>query len=240
MGNQRVRPHLAIRWSIGMAVLMVAVSGCLGTDRRVDAPQTDSTSPNVQTVSHDCASFATDRWIDVPSHGDDEPRLRIPQPSGWERFNGMDPSEGRLVLRNETLSDGSSMPVVVVNMVQAASKSRSPEQVVSAEVDSVRADGPIDLVTTATTVCGYPAAKLTYNKSMPAAGHGEPAGVGPRVIALVSAVNAGGHVWTAVVALQAPNPDDPTFAADLNTLLTGFQILSPEARSGKNSRENGR
>jgi hypothetical protein len=222
-----------------MAVLMVAVSGCLGTDRRVDTPHTDSTSPKVQTVSHDCPSFATDRWIDVPSH-DDEPRLRIPQPAGWERFNGMDPSEGRLVLRNETLSDGISMPVVVVNIVQAASKSRSPEQVVSAEVDSVRADGPIDLATTATTVCGYPAAKLTYNKSKPAAEQGQPAVVGPRVIALVSAVNAGGRVWTAVVALQAPNPDDPAFAADLNTLLTGFQILSPEARSGKNSRENGR
>jgi hypothetical protein len=152
----------------------------------------------------------------------------------------MDPNLGRLVLRNETLSDGVSMPVVVVNIVQATDKSRSPEQVVSAEVDSVRADGSTNLIDTAATICGYPAAKLTYNKSKPAAEQGQPSVVGPRVSVLVSAANSGGRVWTAVVALQAPNPDDPTFVADLNTLLTGFQILSPAAQSGKKSKEKGR
>jgi hypothetical protein len=234
-----VRPTLAVRCVAGLALVMVAVPGCAGAEQRAETAATASAQAKVESVSHQCPSVVADRWMDVPTKGDDEPRLRIPQPAGWERSDDLDPEKGRLLLRNESLNDGDRVAVAVVNLVGARDNSEALEQVVSAGVDSLREDGS-ELINTTATLCGYPAAKITYSKAQPAADEGQPPAVAPRITGLISAANVSGRIWTTVVMLQAPNPDDPTFVADVKTILDGVQILPPAAQSGKGGKEKGR
>src|SRR6478672_3573216 len=101
--------------------------------------------------------------IDIPTRTDQEPRLRLPQPQGWERTTKLDSETIRFALRDEGLTDGGFTPNVVVTLQKANSSIGKPQQIHDAQNQQLVAKLKIkDLKSAPTQVCGSTAQSTTY------------------------------------------------------------------------------
>jgi hypothetical protein len=164
--------------------------------------------------------------LDIPTITDSEPRMRIPQPPGWEdtdELNDMDLGIRFGLVTSDPVADDPPQNVVLVTLeevpdvdAQTIFDRTRAEVVELLEEESV----PTDMTTTAGTVCGLPAQTITYA--------GDAANAHPLTILSVVA-EAGGDTYQAAV-VQTIQPGDPTHERDAETILAGFEVLPPTAQ----------
>jgi hypothetical protein len=158
----------------------------------------------------------------IDSHADGEPRLRIPQPHGWERASMLDSEVIRFTMRNKGLVADNFMPTAVVTLESVPGAANDDETIFDQErtalVDHLGATG---LHTTETTLCGDKAELVDYDA--PSMGR-----IPPRKIrTLMVAATYDTSTYVATVTVQSTDPGNPAYARDTDTVLTGFQMLPP-------------
>lgn len=160
----------------------------------------------------------------IPALGDDEPVLKIPQPPGWDRETGMDSELLRFAMVNMSLADDSFTPNVVVTL-ETQPGLEDPEVVFEAQRDSLESGlGVTDLEATQHTLCGLPAETVTYET--PTLGNVPP----HPAIALLIVLHADGETHAVSATAQTLNPDNPDYQRDVETVMSGFQMLPPSAQ----------
>jgi hypothetical protein len=159
----------------------------------------------------------------IDPHADAEPRLRIPQPRGWERASMLDSDVIRFTMRNKGLMADNFMPTAVVTLESVPGAATDDETIFDQEraalVDRLGATG---LHTTEITLCGDKAELVNYDA--PSMGH-----IPPRKIrTLMVAATFDTNTYVVTVTVQSTDPDNPAYARDTETVLTGFQMLPPD------------
>jgi hypothetical protein len=156
----------------------------------------------------------------VPAEADDEPRMLIPQPSGWERTPEPDSKLVRFAMAYVSLT-ASRLALVAV-----ALKSKVGHDDPATVFDDLRwaaekDPGTTDLVFSDTTVCGNPAQTVNYTRmatdELPTRTE--------TMLAVV--VHTTGKTHAASVAISTNDPDNPEYQRALHTIVTGFQVLAP-------------
>jgi hypothetical protein len=89
-------------------------------------------------------------------------------------------------------------------------------------VDVLESDlGATDVRVTEGTLCGLPAETIRYQ--MPVMGN-----IAPHpAIAVAAILSTDDMTYVASVGAQATDADNPTYQRDVDTMLTGFQLLPP-------------
>ena len=92
---------------------------------------------------------------DIPTRTDQEPKLRIPVPEGWERSTQMDSEQIRFAIRSPKLSAEGFVPNAVVTLQRAPTDLGKPEQILQAQTDQLTKKLNLtDVSSTQTKVCG--------------------------------------------------------------------------------------
>src|SRR5262245_1469665 len=157
----------------------------------------------------------------IPAQRNEEPVLKIPQPSGWTRTPKLDSERSRFTMVNRSLStDGFASSVVVT--LESMRGIEEPD-VVFGDVRGAMESGfgATDLRVTEHTLCGLPAQMMHFQT--PVLG-----GIAPHpASALVAVLHTDGTTYAVSVVVQTADPDDPVYQRDTDTILTGFQMLPP-------------
>jgi hypothetical protein len=201
---------------MAMAVLASCTTVVTGSAVKAPGGQSWTNSPCQQVLAPLVA-------IDQQAPG--EPRLRIPQPRGWQRTTLLDSKIVRYALVNRDLVRKKFAPNAVVTLESSSDASIDQTKV----LDRMRAGliaglGATDLAMTATTRCGYRAQSVTF--TAPPMGH-----IPARRSTMLAVVGVfGGKTYAATLTVGSADPENPTFAHDAHTILTGFQMVPPGAR----------
>jgi hypothetical protein len=193
--------------AMAAALAVVAIAGC-SDDAKPAAAKCDEVSVPM---------------IDIPTRTDQEPRLRVPQPKGWERTTKLDSETIRFALRNEGLTDEGFTPNVVVTLQKVNSDIGKPQKILDAQDQQLVAKLKVkDLKSSPATVCGSAAQSTTY--TAPATGK-----IPARNASSLAVVYQAGDVnYVTTVTVQTIKPDNPTYKADSAAILKGFQMLPPK------------
>jgi len=196
--------------AVGLAVGLV-VSGCSGNKPSAE---------KCETVSA--------QLTDIPTRTDQEPRLRMPVPAGWERSTQLDSEQIRFALRSPGLAVDGFTPNAVVTLQKVNSDVGKPEQILKAQTDQLAKKLNLtDVTSTSTSVCGAPALSSSYTAPELKLGSKIPP-VPPRKATSLGVVYRGGDAnYVATVTVQTIKPDNQTYVKDSEEILKGFQILSP-------------
>jgi Probable lipoprotein LpqN len=160
----------------------------------------------------------------IESHAAAEPQLKIPQPSGWQQAPRLDSDVIRFTMRNKALSARSFMPTAVVTLEAIPGQRADVDAIFDQEQTAlVHRLGAKGLRVSATTLCGDKAELVDYNA--PAMGRKIPRRTA-RTLMVAAAFND--KTYVATVTVQSTDPTNPAYISDTDTILTGFQILSPE------------
>ena len=211
VGPIRVGPIRAAA-AIGVAVaLTVSAAGC-----------------SSNTPSADKCQEVSVELTDIPTRTDQEPKMRIPMPQGWERSTKMDSEQIRFAIRNPGLAADGFTPNAVVTLQKVPSDVAWPDQILQAQNDQLAKKLKLtDLNATPTEVCGAPALSTTYTAPEVNLGKKAPA-IPPRSAKQLGVVyKAGDLIWVATLTVQTVKPDDQTYAKDSDDIIKGFQLLPP-------------
>jgi Probable lipoprotein LpqN len=189
------------------AALVMAIAGC-SDDAKPAAVKCDEVSVPV---------------IDIPTRTDQEPRLRLPQPQGWERTTKLDSETIRYALRNEGLTDEGFTPNAVVTLQKVGADVGKPQQILDAQNQQLVMKLKVkDMKSSPAQVCGSPAQSTSY--TAPAMGK-----IPARNATSLAVVYQAGDVnYVTTVTVQTIKPDNPTYVTDSAAILKGFQILPPK------------
>lgn len=197
------------------AVVAVTLTGCSSGK---------PTSEQCQKVSVELA--------DVPTRTDQEPKMRVPLPPGWERTTKMDNESIRFAIRNPALAVDGFTPNAVVTLQKVGLDLGKPAQILEAQNDQLTKKlKATDLSSTATEVCGAPALSSSYTApEMKISPNPKVPVVPSRKATSLGAVYKGDDAnYVATLTVQTIRPDDKTFAQDSQTILKGFQLLPPKS-----------
>jgi hypothetical protein len=163
--------------------------------------------------------------LDVPTGGDTEPRMRIPQPPGWEptaELAGLEDLTRFALMTGDRADNGFPRNAVGVTV------DRLPGNDAQAIFDDTRAAlvtlldergwPTTHLQTTAGTVCGLPSQRLTYA--------GDPASGARPTTMLWIAVEVRGDTYL-IGLTQTIAPNNPAYQRDAEMILSGFEVLPP-------------
>lgn len=193
--------------AVVVAVLAVTVAGC-SKDEKPTAAKCDEVSVPM---------------TDIPTRTDQEPRLRIPQPQGWERATKLDSETIRFAIRNTGLSSDGFTPNAVVTLQQVGAAVGKPQQILDAQNQQLVAKLKVtDLKTTPQQVCGSIGQSTTY--TAPAMGK-IPA---RKAVSLAVVYQAGDVNYVTTLTVQAIKADNPTYVTDSTAIIKGFQVLPPK------------
>lgn len=198
-----------------MAVVGVTLTGCSAGGK--------PTADQCQAVSVQLA--------DVPTRTDQEPKMRVPVPPGWERTTKMDNESIRFAIRNPALAVDGFTPNAVVTLQKISADLGKPSQILEAQNDQlVKKLKATDLSSTPTSVCGAPALSSSYTApEMKISPNPKVPKVPSRKATSLGAVyRASDANYVATLTVQTIRPDDKTFAQDSQTILKGFQLLPPK------------
>lgn len=171
--------------------------------------------------------------LDIPVASDAEPRMRIPQPAGWERTTELDDLdvEFRFAISDTAEVAGERPQTVAVVTVDPLPDLDA--QVIFDEFRTYIADTldaqnmPMDMQANARTVCGHPAETLAvtnHSGAMGAALGGR--GVPVTTLSVVAKTSGQTYLITVITTSQPGSAKDES---DVEQILTGFQVLSPAA-----------
>lgn len=164
-----------------------------------------------------------------PSAGADpsEPRLRIPQPDGWDRFSELDSELIRFAMRNVDLGTATYAPTAVVT-VETIPEAIEPESYFEQSRDALaQAFGDPNITYEDGTICGLPAQTINY--VLPKQNEAMPGPVPATALAVVMVDEESDTTYAAVLTTQTPTPDNPEYVDDAEQIHSGFQVLPPEA-----------
>lgn len=223
VGSNRVALARAVT-AAGLALaLTVTAAGCSGN--RPSAAK--------------CQSVAAP-LTDVPTRTDQEPKMRLPVPPGWERSTKMDSEQIRFAIRNETLAADGFTPNAVVTLQKVGIDVGKPEQILQAQNEQLTKKLKLtDLTATPTEVCGAPALSTTYTapevglgKKIPQRAKGKTPAlptIPPRNATSLGVVYRSGDTnWVATLTVQTVKPDNEAYVKDSAEILKGFQLLPPQ------------
>lgn len=185
------------------------------------------------TVSHPVGAAHPKRTVckevsapmsSIQSRRGDEPVLRIPQPAGWQSTSMLDSQIIRYAMGNKALTGDGFMPTAVVTLESAAGTNQDQQKIFDQERSTLAESlGVTNMRTTDTTLCGHPAELVSYDA--PPMGR-----IPPRKAKTLIVIGAfSGTTYVATVTVQAADPDNPGYVRDAQTILTGFQMLPPDA-----------
>ncbi|APE19490.1 hypothetical protein BOH72_27370 [Mycobacterium sp. WY10] len=195
--------------SAALAVaLTVTITSCSDDKKKPDAAKCDSVSLPM---------------TDIPSRTDQEPRLRLPQPQGWERTTKLDSESIRYAIRNPGLTDEGFTPNAVVTLQKVSTDVGHAQAILDAQNQQLQARLKVkDLKTTPAQVCGSTAQTTSY--TAPAMGK-----IPARSASSLAVVYQDGDInYVSTLTVQTIKPDNPTYATDSAAILKGFQILPPK------------
>jgi hypothetical protein len=225
-----VRPAAVAGFAVG-AILIVLTAACTTTTQGLALPEkfsVDTALPGASDTATmgdlGACTHVDAPMLDIPTITDSEPRMRIPQPPGWEdtdELNDMDLGIRFGLVTSAPVANDPPQNVVLVTIESV------PDVDAQTIFDKTRTDlveileeenVPTDLTTTAGTVCGLPAETITYAGDAALDAH-------PVTILSVVA-EAGGNTYQAAV-VQTIEPGNPTYEGDAETILAGFEVLPP-------------
>ena len=130
----------------------------------------------------------------------------------------------RFTMGNKALAANNFMPTAVVTLESVPGRNADQQKIFDQEraalIDRL---GATDLHTNETTLCGDKAEIVSYD----APGMRR---IPPRRIKTLMVTNAfNGNTYVATVTIQSTDPDNRAYARDTETILTGFQMLPPQA-----------
>jgi len=204
-----VRPARVALAAVVVAVL--AMTGCAGSEPSADK----------------CAAVS-DQLLDIPTRTDQEPKMRIPLPPGWERSTKMDSESIRFAIRNPALSADGFTPNAVVTLQKVGNDMGKPEKVLELQNEQLTKKLKLtDMNTSPTELCGAPALSSTYTAPEVKLGPKNPP-IPPRKASSLSAVyRARDNNYLVMLTVQTIKPDNQTFVRDAATIIKGFQLLPP-------------
>ncbi len=197
------------------AVLAAMLTGCSGGGT--------PTADKCQTVSVPMA--------DIPTRTDQEPKMRIPLPPGWERTTNLDNESIRFAIRNPALKVEGFIPNAVVTLQKVGTDVGKPAKILEAQNDQlVKRIKATDLSTTATEVCGIPGQLTSYTAPEMKVSPNPKVPVVPKHKATSLGVvwRASDANYIATLTVQSMNQDEKVFAQDSQSILKGFQLLPPK------------
>lgn len=206
-----VRRNVVVPVAALAAVLAVTVSGC------------SSSKPSADKCESVSAPLS-----DVPTRTDQEPKMRIPVPPGWERSSKMDSENIRFAINNPALATDNFKPNAVVTLQKISADIGKPDLILQAQNDQLGKRLKVtDMTSESTTVCGAPAMSSTYTAPEVKLGPKIPA-IPPRTATSLGVVyKAGDTAYVATLTVQTVKPDNQTYVKDAETILKGFQIVPP-------------
>ncbi len=195
-----------------LVVLTGSLAGCSGNKPSAEKCQTVSAP-----------------LTDIPTRTDQEPKLRIPVPEGWERNTEMDSEQIRFAIRSPKLAAEGFVPNAVVTLQRAPTDIGKPEQILQAQTDQLTKKLKLtDVSSTATKVCGAPALSSAYTTPEIKLGKKIPPVPARKATSLGMVYRGGDTNYVATLTVQTVKADDPTYLADSEMILKGFQILPPQ------------
>ncbi|WP_167097964.1 DUF1795 domain-containing protein [Mycobacterium sp. DL592] len=197
-------------------VLLTSCTRVVDDARGVAAPNLG----NLGATAADCTSVDVPLTT-IPSREQGEPVLKIPHPAGWERVRMMDSELIRYTMRNTDLVTAGFAPTAVVTL-ESRPGLTEPNDVFDAQRQGLRSGiGAKDMQSAKTTLCGLPAETIDYQ--MPSVG-----GLPPHPARVLCAVlQTDNRTYAMTVTVQSADPGNPTYRRDAETILSGFQMLSP-------------
>ncbi|OBB90482.1 hypothetical protein [Mycolicibacterium peregrinum] len=169
-----------------------------------------------------CEQLHSDAWIEVPGTGPDEPRVRVAQPPGWVPVPEFAKGPVKLVLRNESLTDGVTNPAISVSIGDATDGDRSPKDLLSDTIKGFQSIGAQNITQVPSEICGFPALMVNYTTPPD-----DKISKTSYVTSVSVMVPLGAKVWNIVALAQSTAPNNPTFMADAQVMLAGLRIAMP-------------
>jgi hypothetical protein len=199
------------------AILLATACTRVVDDVRVVAAADMGKAP---ATASDCTSVDAP-MASIPDRTDEEPVMSIPQPDGWERVTMMDSELIRFTMRNRALARDGFAPTAVVTL-ESHRGLADPREVFDAQKYALQAAvGATNIQVTETTLCELPAEMIDYTTP--------PLGIlPPHPARVVTAVLQTDYLTYAMtMTVQSADPDNPTYQRDMETIMTGFQMLPP-------------
>ena len=209
-----MRTHTRRLWitvAVPVTALVFTVAGCSGTKPSADK----------------CESVSAP-MTDIPTRTDQEPKLRIPIPQGWERSTQMDSENIRFSIRAQGLTANGFTPNAVVTLQKVAGDIGKPIQILQAQQDQLTKKLNLkDVTTTETKVCGAPALSATYKTPELKLGPKLPSVPERTATSLGTVYRTGDANYVATLTVQTIKPDDPNYVKASEQIVKGFQLLPP-------------
>lgn len=198
--------------AVAVAALALTVAGCSSSKPSADKCQTVSAP-----------------LTDIPTRTDQEPKMRIPVPPGWERATKMDSEQIRFSIRNQGLTADGFTPNAVVTMQKVAGDLGKPDQILQAQQEQLSKKLDLkDVTSTPTKVCGATALSSTYTTPELKLSPKIPAIPPRKATSLGMVYRSGDSNYVVTVTVQTIKPDDPAYVKDTDEILKGFQLLPPQ------------
>ncbi|TDZ42442.1 hypothetical protein CCUG63695_02416 [Mycobacteroides franklinii] len=200
-----------------MCATTMLASGCTAV---VDGDAVATPGEEGKRLTNPKCSSVSVPLLEVPLDNDSEPRVEVPQPSGWERVNRFESGVVRVYLAAPDLQASGFVPNATVAIANLSGKASTEDDAFAAERGGLESFGVTDLVEAQGTICGYPSKTLTYNMGL---------GNIPvhRVTTTIVAVKNNTKMFTVGVSVQALDDTVRGFDSARETILAGLQVSPP-------------
>lgn len=197
-----------------LSALLLAISAC-GKD-----------TPPEATGESACTHVDVP-MLDVETRYDGEPRVRLPMPEGWVRYNEMGNEVVRAAIVNKNLTDHGFTPNAVYTLDKLPGNIDAQKALDQERAGLEKMGGAKDLQVTKDTVCGLPGQIIHYTGTVPKSVPPHPGVMREAVL------SSGDNTYVVTLVIQTTKPDNPTFQKDSKIILDGLQVLPPEQKADK-------
>lgn len=202
-----------------MCAATLLASGCTAV---IDGDAVATPGEEGKRLTNPKCSSVTVPLLEVPLDNDSEPRVEVPQPSGWERINRFESGVVRIYLAAPDLQANGFVPNATVAIANLSGKASTEDAAFATERAGLESFGVTDLIEAQGTICGYPSKTLTYNMGL----GNIPA---HRVTTTIVAVKNNTKMFTVGVSVQALDDTVRGFDSARETILAGLQVSPPAA-----------
>lgn len=208
-------------------------AGCSNTTNpsppSVDGRPAAATPTTLTPAAEDCGA-TNYPLIDIPSEAREEPRMKIPQPPGWEVRQTKGEEHLRFVLTNQALNANHFSPTVTVTMGGPTAGGWAPRQMSAQELfdderSGIKSSIPGTEIQSSVpaTVCGQPAEISDYTTRL----EGVSAPLFGKL--LMVAAKSENETYLAVLTVLTTDRDDPVYHRESQAILDGFVILPSDS-----------
>ncbi|MGB3331633.1 MAG: LpqN/LpqT family lipoprotein [Mycobacterium sp.] len=212
-------PVAIVAAALVMAIALIAaalVAAALIVSRR--GHEAESSPPSMSGASDSSLSSrcspSTVPLANLDHRTADEPRLALPRPPGWRFDTTQRPPAVRAVMQGPGIEANRNQPNAVVTLENLTGTVGTPQEALDWEIQGLSKIGVL-VNRIPSTVCGYPAATLTYDMGL--ANH-------QATCLIVAGRDSGGKLWAAMVTVQAFDTNNPAYVGEKHAILSGFQF----------------